>query len=228
MLLATVKGDVHDIGKNLVEIILSNNGYGVVNLGIKQPIESILEKLQETGQGGVDCIGLSGLLVKSTVIMKDNLAYMAERGFTLPVILGGAALTRKFVEEDCQAVYPGPVFYAGDAFEGLKLMEQIAAAKLDSRPLDVAAVRTFSRGAGGRNNEPALDPEEASGSAAQNVAPAPQRKGITVVRRGEARVSLDSNGQSEWVRKDEPVPAAPFFWHARACGSASFGLLVSR
>lgn len=122
IVLATVKGDVHDIGKNLVDIILTNNGYKVINLGIKQPIETIL---QSTLEHNADAIGMSGLLVKSTAIMKENLAIMAERGLQTPVILGGAALTRRFVEEDCQAVYGGRVYYAQDAFSGLHAMERI-------------------------------------------------------------------------------------------------------
>lgn len=123
ILLATVAGDVHDIGKNLVDIILSNNGYRVVNIGIKQPINSILDKAREHQ---CEVIGMSGLLVKSTLIMKDNLLEMNERGLsTIPVILGGAALTRAYVEEDLQDLYHGNVFYAQDAFEGLRLMEQI-------------------------------------------------------------------------------------------------------
>lgn len=123
ILLATVEGDVHDIGKNLVDIILSNNGYRVANIGIKQSINSILEKAKEH-----DCqvIGMSGLLVKSTVIMRDNLLEMNERGlFQYPVILGGAALTRGYVEKDLRPQYKGHVFYAQDAFEGLHLMERI-------------------------------------------------------------------------------------------------------
>lgn len=122
MVLATVKGDVHDIGKNLVDIILTNNGYRVVNLGIKQPVETILHAAAEHN---ADAIGMSGLLVKSTAIMKENLAVMRERGFKLPVLLGGAALTKRFVEEDCQAVYDGKVFYSKDAFSGLHAMEEI-------------------------------------------------------------------------------------------------------
>ena len=123
ILLATVAGDVHDIGKNLVDIILSNNGYRVVNIGIKQPINSILEQALAT-----ECqvIGMSGLLVKSTVIMRENLLEMNSRGLAeFPVILGGAALTRGYVESDLRAVYEGNVFYAQDAFEGLKLMGEL-------------------------------------------------------------------------------------------------------
>lgn len=122
IVLATVKGDVHDIGKNLVDIILTNNGYKVHNIGIKQSIEAILECTAETN---ADAIGMSGLLVKSTAIMKENLAVMKERSFTTPVILGGAALTERFVLQDCQAEYDHPVFYAKDAFAGLHAMESI-------------------------------------------------------------------------------------------------------
>jgi 5-methyltetrahydrofolate--homocysteine methyltransferase len=128
MVLATVKGDVHDIGKNLVDIILTNNGYKVVNIGIKQPLDAILEA---AGEHKADAIGMSGLLVKSTVIMKENIAEMAKAGWTTPVILGGAALTRRFVEEDCRAAYSvgENVHYAKDAFAGLKLMDQIMGRK---------------------------------------------------------------------------------------------------
>jgi len=126
MVLATVKGDVHDIGKNLVDIILSNNGYTVVNIGIKQPITTILDAAQESH---ADVIGMSGLLVKSTVIMKENLEEMNSRGITTPVILGGAALTRAFVEQDLAEMYGGEVRYARDAFEGLRLMDAVMAVK---------------------------------------------------------------------------------------------------
>ena len=128
IVLATVKGDVHDIGKNLVDIILTNNGYKVVNLGIKQPIQNILKAAREHR---ADAVGMSGLLVKSTVIMKENLEEMRRQGVDLPVLLGGAALTRRYVEQDCRAAYGHPdlVHYAKDAFEGLKLMDRIMAAK---------------------------------------------------------------------------------------------------
>lgn len=123
MVLATVKGDVHDIGKNLVDIILTNNGYRVVNLGIKQPIENII---QSAVDNKASCIGMSGLLVKSTVIMKENLEVLNERGVKIPVILGGAALTRRYVEEDCSQMYSGLVVYGADAFDDLKFMEALA------------------------------------------------------------------------------------------------------
>lgn len=128
MVLATVKGDVHDIGKNLVDIILTNNGYRVVNLGIKVPIDTMLHAVEEHG---ADALGMSGLLVKSTLIMKENLEVMNERGMTLPVILGGAALTRRYVEQDLRSIYRGTVLYANDAFNGLHYMERIAAGTLD-------------------------------------------------------------------------------------------------
>jgi len=128
IVLATVKGDVHDIGKNLVDIILSNNGYDVVNIGIKQPISAIVAAADEHD---ADVIGMSGLLVKSTVVMRDNLAELNSRGLAgrWPVLLGGAALTRAYVEQDLAAVFDGEVRYARDAFEGLRLMNAAMAVK---------------------------------------------------------------------------------------------------
>ncbi|WP_405085600.1 methionine synthase [Microbispora sp. NBC_01389] len=128
IVLATVKGDVHDIGKNLVDIILSNNGYDVVNLGIKQPVSAILEAAEEHR---ADVIGMSGLLVKSTVVMKENLEELNSRNLSgrFPVLLGGAALTRAYVEQDLADLYRGEVRYARDAFEGLRLMDAFMAVK---------------------------------------------------------------------------------------------------
>ncbi|MFM2154319.1 MAG: hypothetical protein RL382_220 [Actinomycetota bacterium] len=128
MLLATVKGDVHDIGKNLVDIILTNNGYRVVNIGIKQTVNQIIDGALESN---ADAIGMSGLLVKSTVIMKENLQEITARGLDQkwPIVLGGAALTRAYVEQDLAALFPGEVRYARDAFEGLRLMDSIMAVK---------------------------------------------------------------------------------------------------
>ncbi|MGV9339363.1 methionine synthase [Streptomyces sp. NPDC003688] len=128
IVLATVRGDVHDIGKNLVDIILSNNGYNVVNLGIKQPVSAILDAAAEHR---ADVIGMSGLLVKSTVIMKENLEELNQRGLAAdyPVILGGAALTRAYVEQDLHEIYEGEVRYARDAFEGLRLMDALIGVK---------------------------------------------------------------------------------------------------
>ncbi|OPF16961.1 methionine synthase [Microcystis aeruginosa KW] len=125
-IIATVKGDVHDIGKNLVDIILTNNGYKVINLGIKQPVENIIEAYKEHK---ADCIAMSGLLVKSTAFMKENLEVFNEKGITVPVILGGAALTPKFVHDDCQKTYKGQVIYGKDAFSDLHFMDKLMPAK---------------------------------------------------------------------------------------------------
>ncbi|KAB8032074.1 methionine synthase [Fluviispira multicolorata] len=189
IILATVKGDVHDIGKNLVEIILSNNGFEVVNLGIKQPIESIIEKYRGSD---ADAIGMSGLLVKSTVIMKENLEYMNEKGFDIPVILGGAALTREFVENECQATYKGPVFYAFDAFEGLKVMEGLSNKRGQITATEILEIRKKSKAI------PKEIKEENDNT-------------IKIIRKGEPKISLDENLQSAWVRKDEKIPKPPFW-----------------
>ncbi len=130
IVLATVKGDVHDIGKNLVDIILTNNGYKVINLGIKQPIANIITAISEHKP---DAVGLSGLLVKSTVVMRENLEELTTLGYDIPVLLGGAALTRAYVEEDCVAAYgAGRVAYAQDAFDGLDLMNKVADKQFDA------------------------------------------------------------------------------------------------
>ena len=127
LVIATVKGDVHDIGKNLVDIILTNNGYEVFNLGIKISINEMIEKALEVG---ADAIGMSGLLVKSTLIMRDNLEELNSRGLAdLPVLLGGAALTRRYVERDLREVYEGRLFYGKDAFEGLRVMDRLSEIK---------------------------------------------------------------------------------------------------
>ena len=140
LVLATVKGDVHDIGKNLVDIIVSNNGYTVVNIGIKQPVSAIIEAAEEHH---ADAIGMSGLLVKSTVVMKENLLELNDRGLAdkYPVLLGGAALTRSYVEHDLNAVFQGEVRYARDAFEGLRLMEAVMAVKRGVPGAQLPAIR---------------------------------------------------------------------------------------
>jgi 5-methyltetrahydrofolate--homocysteine methyltransferase len=129
LILGTVKGDVHDVGKNLVDIILSNNGFKVVNIGIKADLEEFLKALKEHQ---ADAIGMSGLLVKSTAVMKENLETMKNLGLNVPVILGGAALTDRFVEEFCRPNYDGPVFYCKDAFEGIEAMSRIEAGNFDT------------------------------------------------------------------------------------------------
>ncbi len=159
IVLATVKGDVHDIGKNLVDIILTNNGYTVVNLGIKQPIHNIVEAaLTERA----DAIGMSGLLVKSTLVMRDNLEELNARDlWRFPVILGGAALTRGYVEEDLRSLYRGEVYYARDAFDGLRLMEEIASRDPREAVAPAAPVTRWSPACSGRASR-AADPRSVS------------------------------------------------------------------
>nr|WP_176738335.1 methionine synthase [Micromonospora pallida] len=185
IVLATVKGDVHDIGKNLVDIILSNNGYEVVNIGIKQPVNAILEAAE---QHRADAIGMSGLLVKSTVIMKENLAEMAARGVAerWPVLLGGAALTRAYVEDDLRAMFPGDVHYARDAFEGLTLMDRVMTAK--------------------RGGAPVVDPEREAALAARRARRERQRAMVT-----ESLPELDDASVRSDVATDVDVPTPPFF-----------------
>ncbi|WP_236793077.1 methionine synthase [Amycolatopsis sp. GM8] len=190
IVLATVKGDVHDIGKNLVDIILSNNGYEVVNLGIKQPITTILDAAEEKR---ADAIGMSGLLVKSTVIMKENLEEMNSRGVAekWPVLLGGAALTRSYVENDLTDVYHGDVHYARDAFEGLHLMDSIMAVR--------------------RGEAPAVDPE-AEAKRAERKARRERSLRIAEARKATAEpVVMPARSD---VATDVPLPAPPF-WGTR-------------
>lgn len=182
MVLATVKGDVHDIGKNLVDIILSNNGYNVVNIGIKQPINTIIEAAIEHN---ADAIGMSGLLVKSTVIMKENLEEMNTRGISadFPVILGGAALTRGFVEQDLAELYLGDVRYARDAFEGLKLMDIIMAIKRGEPDAQLPERRQRRTRPGARPVEVSeSDLPERSDVAVTNPIPEPPFWGDRIIR----------------------------------------------
>ncbi len=144
IVLATVKGDVHDIGKNLVDIILSNNGYKVVNLGIKQPAEAIIKAAVERN---ANAIGLSGLLVKSTLEMKYVLQDLERQKLAFPVICGGAALTRKYVEDDLRREYSGAVFYADDAFAGLHIMEDLTTERREERLAEGREVKEFARAA---------------------------------------------------------------------------------
>ncbi|TDC52561.1 methionine synthase [Jiangella ureilytica] len=184
IVLATVKGDVHDIGKNLVDIILSNNGYSVVNLGIKQPIGAILDAAEEHD---ADVIGMSGLLVKSTVVMKENLEEMNQRGVSArwPVILGGAALTRAFVEDDLAELYAGEVRYARDAFEGLRLMDAVASVRTDpdKELADVLPALRKRRVARTTVANPVDDGDDVrSDVATDNAVPVPPFWGTRVVR----------------------------------------------
>ena len=182
IVLATVKGDVHDIGKNLVDIILSNNGYDVVNIGIKQPISAILEAAAEND---ADVIGMSGLLVKSTVVMRDNLAELNSRQLAgrWPVLLGGAALTRAYVEQDLAGLFDGEVRYARDAFEGLRLMDAFMAVKrgVAGARLPELRARKVATSARLRVTEPEDMPAR-SDVAADNPVPAPPFWGERVVK----------------------------------------------
>ncbi|MFF2193891.1 methionine synthase [Streptomyces sp. NPDC058157] len=184
IVLATVRGDVHDIGKNLVDIILTNNGYNVVNIGIKQPVSAILEAAQEHK---ADVIGMSGLLVKSTVIMKENLEELNQRKLAAdyPVILGGAALTRAYVEQDLHEIYEGEVRYARDAFEGLRLMDALIAVK---RGVPGATLPELKQRRVAKRDTPALqveEPEQPGGRsdvAVDNPVPTPPFWGTRVVK----------------------------------------------
>src|SRR6516162_3230010 len=182
IVLATVRGDVHDIGKNLVDIILSNNGYDVVNIGIKQPLSAIVDAATENG---ADVIGMSGLLVKSTVVMRDNLAELNSRGLAgrWPVLLGGAALTRAYVEQDLAALFDGEVRYARDAFEGLRLMDSFMAVQRGEAGAQLPPLRQARVKAGARLRltEPEAMPAR-SDVAADNVVPAPPFYGDRIVK----------------------------------------------
>ncbi|MEU2789624.1 methionine synthase [Streptomyces sp. NPDC007100] len=183
IVLATVRGDVHDIGKNLVDIILSNNGYNVVNLGIKQPVSAILEAAEEHR---ADVIGMSGLLVKSTVIMKENLEELNQRKMAadFPVILGGAALTRAYVEQDLHEIYEGEVRYARDAFEGLRLMDALIAVK---RGVPGATLPELKQRRVPKRDVQVAEPEQEEGTVRSDVAtdnpvPTPPFWGTRVVK----------------------------------------------
>ncbi len=167
IVLATVKGDVHDIGQNLVDIILTNNGYRVVNLGIKQPSDAIIKSaLAEKA----DAIGLSGLLVKSTLEMKYVVQDLHHQKLEFPVICGGAALTRKYVEDDLRREYTGGIFYADDAFAGLHLMEDLASPNgaREKRIAEGKVVKEFARAAVASG-----DGAEAATAPSIEIAPAP-------------------------------------------------------
>ncbi|MGX5769661.1 methionine synthase [Microbacterium trichothecenolyticum] len=184
IVLATVRGDVHDIGKNLVDIILTNNGYDVINLGIKQPIADIIAAAEEHD---ADVIGMSGLLVKSTVVMKENLEELTSRGLgkKWPVILGGAALTRAYVEDDLASLFDGEVRYARDAFEGLALMEPLVKIARGADPASVGlpALKKRRHAAGSKLTltEPEAMPAR-SDVASDNPVPAPPFWGTRIVR----------------------------------------------
>ncbi len=211
MVLATVKGDVHDIGKNLVDIILTNNGYRVVNLGIKQTIDDILNAVSETQ---CDAIGMSGLLVKSTLVMRDNLEIMNERGVNIPVVLGGAALNRKYVDNDLVPIFNGKLFYARDAFDGLHAMDLLTQkeSKVQSPKSKVAAA-----GNGAESFAAVSESNAADDDAIQTVTDAEDLVGEDAkLGTQAARVSTKSVGDTTHTTKSdvsqlENLPAAPFY-----------------
>ncbi|HEY9688047.1 MAG TPA: methionine synthase [Coleofasciculaceae cyanobacterium] len=196
LVLATVKGDVHDIGKNLVDIILTNNGYRVINLGIKQPLETMLDALKEHK---ANAVGMSGLLVKSTAIMKDNLAAMQELGLSVPVILGGAALTSRFVDEDCQAEYAGKVYYARDAFSGLYAMESIMSGN--------------GNGHGHGNGKGVLSQPAELSKVLVTPEAEPVYQAVGEISRGISGLSPEDPDyfRRSDVREDVPIPQPPFW-----------------
>ena len=213
-LIATVKGDVHDIGKNLVDIILTNNGYEVINLGIKQPVEAIIEAQQTHN---ADCIAMSGLLVKSTAFMKDNLEAFNAAGIDVPVILGGAALTPRFVNKDCREVYRGQVIYGRDAFADLRFMDAYVAAR-DAEQWDNG--RGFLAGApAGLGLEPAAD----------DSATSPAEPAADVVSDAAASAPTDS-GTADTANdhRSDAVPEEPAlnppFWGSRVLTEAEIPL----
>ncbi|MGI9824317.1 methionine synthase [Agromyces sp. Marseille-Q5079] len=184
MVIATVRGDVHDIGKNLVDIILSNNGYEVINLGIKQPIADIIKAAEEHD---ADVIGMSGLLVKSTVVMKENLQELQSRGLAKkwPIILGGAALTRAYVEDDLASLFDGEVRYARDAFEGLTLMEPLVKIARGADPAEVGLPALKKRIHSAGSKLTLTEPEEMPGRsdvASDNPIPVPPFWGTRIVK----------------------------------------------
>ena len=208
IVLATVRGDVHDIGKNLVDIILTNNGYTVYNLGIKQPIANIINAYREHD---ADAIGLSGLLVKSTLVMREDLLTLNQQGIAVPVILGGAALTRRYVENELRPLYDGPVHYAKDAFEGLKLVGEIVAHRRATAARHVPA-----------------EPVAAPASPQRDLLMTEQRLGLKPLerdfaefadaveaeRRAEEDVAPEPGARRSDIGHTYPVPRPPF-WGTR-------------
>ncbi|MFP4652144.1 MAG: methionine synthase [Phormidium sp.] len=210
-LIATVKGDVHDIGKNLVDIILSNNGYKVVNLGIKQPVENIIQAYREHG---ADCIAMSGLLVKSTAFMKDNLERFNEENITVPVILGGAALTPKFVYKDCQNTYKGKVVYGKDAFADLHFMDKLMPAKAEGNWDDLQGFLNeveLEEEAIATESQPAADPSDTT-----QESETPQVVEIDTRRSEAVDVDIDRPQPPFWGTKiltPEDIPLEELFWY---------------
>ncbi|MBK7934665.1 MAG: methionine synthase [Acidobacteria bacterium] len=209
LVLATVKGDVHDIGKNLVDIILTNNGYKVINLGIKQPIDDILRAAEESN---CDAIGMSGLLVKSTLIMRDNLELMNERGIKTPVILGGAALNRRYVDADLIPLFNGKLFYARDAFDGLHAMDELTStADLNAENAEDAEKTRAVGASGSRESSDVIDTDIVTVGDEEDLVGEDAKLG-TVAARVSTRAAGDTThtNRSDIVAIDE-LPKAPFY-----------------
>ncbi len=218
IVLATVKGDVHDIGKNLVDIILTNNGYTVHNIGIKQPIADILKAWEETR---ADAIGLSGLLVKSVNVMEENIAEMNERGVAVPLILGGAALSRSYAEGYLRGKYKGPLLYGKDAFDGLRIMDHIAQGRVAA--LDAEIEERLGRRTEAEEKVGSLRADRAKRELAFEAGKAEAGGGVAALQ----AVAVDDGGRSAQaaglshhqsprsdVSRDVAVPAVPF-WGSR-------------
>ncbi|MCY7384573.1 MAG: B12-binding domain-containing protein, partial [Microcoleus sp. CAN_BIN18] len=211
-IIATVKGDVHDIGKNLVDIILSNNGYRVINLGIKQPVDNIIDAYEKHK---ADCIAMSGLLVKSTAFMKENLEVFNQKGITVPVILGGAALTPKFVHEDCQNTYKGKVIYGKDAFSDLNFMEKLMPAKSAGNWEDLQGFLDEV----GQDNGVVKEVKTAEEIAVEDAKKAAKLEIPTVIdtRRSEAvDIDIDRPNPPFWgtqLLRPEDIPFEELLWH---------------
>ncbi len=216
MVLATVKGDVHDIGKNLVDIILTNNGYKVVNLGIKQHVDAILDSAVEHN---ADAIGMSGLLVKSTLVMRDNLLIMNERNLKTPVVLGGAALNRRYVDNDLVPIFNGRLFYARDAFDGLNAMDLLTQ-KEDSpqrrKDAEENKAKTKSATATNGKSEPSAVADGLS-DAIETITDEEDLVGEDAkLGKQAARVSAKQTGDTTHTTKSnvqpaETIPTAPFY-----------------
>ncbi|MBA2501778.1 MAG: methionine synthase, partial [Pyrinomonadaceae bacterium] len=203
MVLATVKGDVHDIGKNLVDIILTNNGYKVVNLGIKQPVSAIVDAYREHN---ADAIGMSGLLVKSTLIMKENLEVLNEQLINVPVVLGGAALTRRYVNDDLRQIYKGSLFYARDAFDGLHVMDKLMNGTNGDEAVESGFAAATAGAAASKNIESVPDEEETlvGEEAKLGLRKAKRPRAATII--GDTTHTVRSD-----VRTDISIPRPPFY-----------------
>ncbi len=208
LVLATVKGDVHDIGKNLVDIILTNNGYKVVNLGIKQPIDDILRAWEETK---ANAIGMSGLLVKSTLVMRDNLELMNERVIAVPVILGGAALNRKYVDQDLAPLYKGQLFYARDAFDGLHAMDKLTQGAPQTMEAAAGAEAEIlpERGPRDAADVPPAAPEPPD--TAEDLVGEDAKLGAIAARVSDRRSGDTTHTTRSDIEENVPIPTAPFY-----------------